>query len=799
MSNVRISQLPTAPSAITGAELVPIVQNGQTVHATISQLVASPSQTQTFLTVNNEPTLPNSRYISSGVGIGHTDSGAQGAYSFYLNGTSGSLEVAGTGIIAKTAANTITARSISVSGAGLSVTNGNGVSGNPTLAASGLLYALANASGTGLLTINGSNISNVVLQGTTNQISVTNADGSAGYPTFSIATNPVMPGTASLTLPSGGAASRPVLGVNGMIRYNSDTASLEAYANNAWGAIISGSGVATFSAGTTGFSPSAPTSGGVILSGTLNVSNGGTGATTLTGYVYGNGTSAMTASTTIPTTALSGTITNLQLANSSVTVGTTNIALGATSLTLGGLTSVTVTQDPVSGLQLATKQYVDAVAQGLNIKPAVLLATTTNITLSGEQSIDGFTTSSSRVLVKNQSTQANNGIYVSNASTWTRAADAATWAQLISAFVFVEQGTTQADTGWVCTVDPGGTLGVTAVTWAQFSGAGTYTAGTGLTLTGTVFSLTNPVSIALGGTNSTATPTAGGVGYGTGTAHAYSAVGTSGQYLISGAAGAPTWATISSSLVSSFSAGTTGLTPSTATTGAVALAGTLVASNGGTGIAGTLTGIAYMNATGAYTVATTAQALTLIGTLPIAHGGTGITTAATAGSIVFGATGTTLGYTAVGTSGQILTSAGAGTPTWSTLSGVAVTTLSFGTTGLSPSTATSGAITVAGTLVVSNGGTGVSTLTGLAYGNGTSAFTAATAAQVVAVISTTAVTNATNATNAANVNLAAGSGATNYITYAATATGNAPQYTSTGLTYNATNTAITGGINGGTF
>ena len=428
-----------------------------------------------------------------------------------------------------------------------------------------------------------------------------------------------------------------------------------------------------------------------------------------------------------------------------------------------------------------------------------MLATTANITLSGEQSIDGFTTSSSRVLVKNQSTQANNGIYVSNASTWTRAADAATWAQLISAFVFVEQGTTQADTGWVCTVDPGGTLGVTAVTWAQFSGAGTYTAGTGLTLTGTVFSLTNPVSIALGGTNSTATPTAGGVGYGTGTAHAYSAVGTSGQYLISGAAGAPTWATISSSLVSSFSAGTTGLTPSTATTGAVALAGTLVASNGGTGIAGTLTGIAYMNATGAHTVATTAQALTLIGTLPIANGGTGITTAATAGSIVFGATGTTLGYTAVGTSGQILTSAGAGTPTWSTLSGVAVTTLSFGTTGLTPSTATSGAITVAGTLVVSNGGTGVATLTGLAYGNGTSAFTAATAAQVVAVISTTAVTNATNATNAANVNLAAGSGATNYITYAATATGNAPQYTSTGLTYNATNTAITGGINGGTF
>jgi len=817
MSNVRISQLPTAPSAITGAELVAVVQNGQTVQTTIANMVASPSQTQTFLTVNNEPTLPNSRYVSSGVGIGHTDSGAQGAYSFYLNGTSGSLEVAGTGIIAKTAANTIIARAISVSGSGLSVTNGDGVSGNPTLAASGLLYALANASGTGLLTINGSNISNVVLQGTTNQISVTNADGSAGYPTFSIAANPVIPGTASLTLPAGGVASRPVLGVNGMIRYNSDAASLEAYANNAWGAIISGSGVATFSAGTTGFTPNTPTAGGIILGGTLNVNSGGTGATTLTGYVYGNGTSAMTASINIPTTALSGTVTNAQIANpqvtyngvtvalgasgtitatatnaltigtglsgtsyngstavtiaidstvatltgiqtltnksisgstntftnipnsgltnSSLTIGATNIALGGTSLTLSGLTSVTVTQDPISGLQLATKQYVDAVAQGLNVKPAVLLATTANITLSGEQSIDGFTTSSSRVLVKNQSTQANNGIYVSNASTWTRAVDAATWAQLISAFVFVEQGTTQADTGWVCTVDPGGTLGVTAVTWTQFSGAGTYTAGTGLTLTGSQFSLTAPVTTALGGTGSTSALTQYGVVYGSTTsAMATTLAGTSTQVLHGNASGAPTWSAVS----------------------------------------------------------LTAD---VTGTLPIASGGTNSTATPTAGGVGYG-TGTAHAYSAVGTSGQILTSAGAGIPTWSTLSSVSVTTLSFGTTGLTPATATSGAITVAGTLVVGNGGTGVATLTGLAYGNGASAFTAATAAQVVAVISTTAVTNATNA---ANLNLAAGSGATNYITYAATATGNVPQYTSTGLTYNATNTALTGGINGGTF
>jgi hypothetical protein len=63
--------------------------------------------------------------------------------------------------------------------------------------------------------------------------------------------------------------------------------------------------------------------------------------------------------------------------------------------------------------------------------------------------------------------------------------------ELVSAFVFVEEGSTLADTGWVCTANAGGTLGTTAITWAQFSGAGTYLAGTGLTLTGGTFSITN--------------------------------------------------------------------------------------------------------------------------------------------------------------------------------------------------------------------------------------------------------------------------------------------------------------------
>lgn len=148
--------------------------------------------------------------------------------------------------------------------------------------------------------------------------------------------------------------------------------------------------------------------------------------------------------------------------------------------------------DPVSAQDAATKSYVDSTAQGLDTKASCLAATTANITLSGTQTIDGVAVSvGDRVLVKNQTAQADNGIYVVSASAWARSSDMDAWAEFPGAYTFIEEGATQADTGWVCTVNQGGTLGTTAVTWTQFSGAGTYSAGTGLTLTGTTFSITN--------------------------------------------------------------------------------------------------------------------------------------------------------------------------------------------------------------------------------------------------------------------------------------------------------------------
>ena len=208
------------------------------------------------------------------------------------------------------------------------------------------------------------------------------------------------------------------------------------------------------------------------------------------------------------------------------------------------LTSGTIAATPVNPLDITNKAYVDAVAQGLDIKASVVASTTANITLSGTQTVDGIAlVADDRCLVKNQTAAAENGIYVVAAGAWARSTDMNTWAQVPGAFTFIETGSTLADTGWVCTSNAGGTLGVTAINFTQFSGSASYTAGTGLTLVGSVFSLTNPVAINLGGTAGTATPTAGAVPYGTGTAYAFTAAGTTGQVLTSATAGAPTWST----------------------------------------------------------------------------------------------------------------------------------------------------------------------------------------------------------------------------------------------------------------
>jgi len=150
---------------------------------------------------------------------------------------------------------------------------------------------------------------------------------------------------------------------------------------------------------------------------------------------------------------------------------------------------ITNMRTPVASNDAATKGYVDAVLAGLDLKPSVKAATTGNITLSGAQTIDGVSVvAGDRVLVKNQTTASGNGIYVASASGWTRATDLLAGNQFPGAFTFVEQGTVNADTGWVCSNDSV-TVGTTAVTFVQFSAAGQLIPGQALSQSGNTFNV----------------------------------------------------------------------------------------------------------------------------------------------------------------------------------------------------------------------------------------------------------------------------------------------------------------------
>lgn len=169
---------------------------------------------------------------------------------------------------------------------------------------------------------------------------------------------------------------------------------------------------------------------------------------------------------------------------------------------------------PTASSDAATKAYVDSVAQGLQAKQSVRAATTsvltvasrtsTTLTISGNSLvIDGYTCGlNDRILVKNGTSHVtggakDNGIYVvsnidQSSITLTRANDANTWDALVSAYVFVESGNDNGDTGWLCTINPSGdpnALGTLDIVWTQFTAAGDIQAGSGLIKNGNTISL----------------------------------------------------------------------------------------------------------------------------------------------------------------------------------------------------------------------------------------------------------------------------------------------------------------------
>lgn len=308
----------------------------------------------------------------------------------------------------------------------------------------------------------------------------------------------------------------------------------------------------------------------------------------------------------------------LHITNS--TIDSTTI--GATTPSTAHFLSGQVDATPTASTDIANKQYVDYAISGASWKPPANAATTTNITLSGLQTIDTVSlVAGNTVLVKDQSTSADNGIYIVSAGPWSRAPGADTWAEYEGAIIYIESGG-QATTAWYCTAQPGGTLGVTPLQFFNLSFAAGYTAGTGLTLIGTQFSITNTGVTAGSYGSASKTLTAQVNAQGQLTSLSASDISIAGSQITSGTIGS---SYLSGSYTGITTVGTlTGLTVSTPIvgdiTGNAATATTAGSATTATNLAGGVTGsLPYQSGPGATTFlapSTNGYVLTLAAGVP---------------------------------------------------------------------------------------------------------------------------------------------------------------------------------------
>ena len=690
--NIATTGTVSATGNITGGNILTGGVVSATGTATAGNLATggtvSATGTGTFGNVATGGTVSATGNIDSGnVNTG----GAVSATSTVTGGnlaTGGTVSATGTG----TFGNVATAGTVSATGAGTfgNIYTGGEVSATGNVTGGNLItlgtFQAASISATG--NIDGGNLRTAGIISATGTATVGNLD-----------TGGTVSATSTVTggnLATGGTASATGTGTFG---------------NVATGGTVSATGTATVGNLDTGGTVSATgtgTFGNVATAGIISATGTGTfGNVATAGTVSATGSGTFGNIFTAGTVSATGNIDGSYV-NSNYLVGSGNLSLiGNSTITLAPVGNVYLSSrninnlaDPVQDYDAANKKYVDEVAQGLDPKASVIAASyaalpaytynngasgvgaTITASANGALTLDGVTpTAGARVLIKNE-TGANdpyNGIYVvttaGNAGVpfvLTRATDfdnGSPSGEIPGAFTFVETGTVQADTGWVCTTNNPVTVGTTAITFTQFSGAGQYTANAsaGLSLTGTVFSAkVDNLTTAFDGSGNISIPagavlTTPNIGAATGTSLSLTGTLTSASVagnVISGASLSITGNVDAGNLQTSGAVSATG----TATAGNLATGGTVSAT--GTGTFGNVLTGGNVSATGNVTGGNvlTGGNVSATGTIDsqgtgtfgnVATGGTvSATSTITGGNI---ATGGTVSATGTGTFGNVAT------------------------------------------------------------------------------------------------------------------------------------------------
>lgn len=446
-------------------------------------------------------------------------------------------------------------------------------------------------------------------------------------------------------------------------------------------------------------------SGTSTFSGTVTVPTP-TNVTDATNKTYVDSISYITAGTGL--TKTSSTLSVNASQPQITTIGT--LSSLAISGSLSGTTAsfsgaVSIPTAPTLGSHAVNKDYVDSIASGISAKAAVVAASTTTVTLASitvGSTLDGVTLASgNRVLLKNQASATENGIYVVQPSgAPVRSSDFATGADISGTFVFVEGGTTNASSGWVTTNTSGGDIvGTNAINWVQFSGAGQITAGNGLSKTGNTLDV-NVDGISLEISADTLRISSGALGTGlsggSGTVISVNAsqpqitsVGTLTSLVISGTLGGTT---------ATFSGVVIGATPTLAshlTTKAYVDAISYVTA--GTGLTKTGSTLSVNASQTQITSVGTLTGLSVSGATTLTAG-TASTTTSTGTLIVTGGIGVSGQVTAINLSGTIVTASQGNITSLGTLTGLSVSGLASFTNTTEATATNTASVTIAGGL-----------------------------------------------------------------------------------------------------